>query len=246
MRLKVVIPAAGKGSRSGLSYPKTLKVFNGVPILIRTLRTVSEIDRRPVVIVSPQGAEKIGEIIENHGYAAELVVQEEPRGMGDAIRCFRRSEFFNRTKEVMVIWGDMLAVRIKILNRTMFLFRHNRSVFAFPSRVSSSCYTHVKRNEKGDVTELLERLEFGDELPTAGESDVGIFMFNKEIVFDILEKYQGSSLIGKTTNEVGFLPVISILHRLGHRVDAFHIADENDSMGFNTAYDIEKAEEALC
>ena len=245
MRLKVVIPAAGKGSRSGLSYPKTLKVFNGVPILIRTLRTVSEIDRRPVVIVSPQGAEKIGEIIENHGYAAELVVQEEPRGMGDAIRCFRRSEFFNRTKEVMVIWGDMLAVRVEILNRTMFLFRHNRSVFAFPSMVSNSCYTYVKRNEEGDVTDLLERLEYGVELPKAGESDVGIFMFNKEIVFDIFTKHQGS-LTGKTTNEVGFLPVISILQRLGHRVDAFQIANENDSMGFNTAYDIERAEEALC
>jgi len=243
--MKAIIPAAGKGSRSGLSYPKTLKLFNGVPILIRVLRSVKTIDNTPVVIVSPQGAAAIGEIIKKHGYTAELIVQEEPRGMGDAIRCFRRSEYFNETKEVMVIWGDMLVVRAEILKGTMFLFRHNRSVFAFPSRVSSSCYTHVNRNEKGDVTDLLERLEFGDDLPMAGESDVGIFMFNKEIVFDILEKHQGS-LIGKTTNEVGFLPIISILHRLGHRVDAFQIADEIDSMGFNTAYDIERAEEALC
>ena len=243
--MKAIIPAAGKGVRSGLTYPKTLKKFDGVPILIRTLRAVHEIDRVPVVIASPNGEKLIAETIREHSYEAEIIVQKEPHGMGDAIMCFRRSEYFNKTKEVMVIWGDMLAVRVEILNRTMFLFRHNRSVFAFPSMVSNSCYTYVKRNEEGDVTDLLERLEYGVELPKAGESDVGIFMFNKEIVFDIFTKHQGS-LTGKTTNEVGFLPVISILQRLGHRVDAFQIANENDSMGFNTAYDIERAEEALC
>jgi len=242
--MKVLIPAAGKGKRSGLSYPKTLKVFDGVPLLIRTLRTVSEIDRSPVIIVSPEGKELIKESIRVHDCEAELLVQKEPLGLGDAIGCFRRSKWFNKTEDVLAVWGDMISVQIETLRRLMFLFRKHSLVFAFPSKVSDPCYTYVKRN-KGRVVDLLERLEFGDDLPVNGESDVGVFMFNKEIVFNILTKYQ-SRLIGKSTNEIGFLPIVSILSGMGYSIDAFKVADEIDSLSFNTIQDLRMAEEVLC
>lgn len=242
-RLKVLIPAAGKGTRSGLSYPKTLKIFDGIPILIRLLQTVSEIDRNPVVIVSPQGEKLIKNIREYN--EAELLVQKEPRGLGEAILCFRESEYFNKTDEVLVILGDMISVQIETLRRLIFLFRENRLVFAFPSKVSCPCYTYVERNEEGKVIALLERMEFGNELPLVGESDSGVFIFNKEIVFNILTKQQ-ESLIGKSTNEIGFLPIVSILSGMGHGVEAFIIADEIDSLSFNTPHDLRKAEEILC
>jgi bifunctional N-acetylglucosamine-1-phosphate-uridyltransferase/glucosamine-1-phosphate-acetyltransferase GlmU-like protein len=243
-RLKVLIPAAGKGERSGLSYPKTLKIFDGIPILIRTLQTVLEIDRNPVVIVSPQGEKLIKKTIREYGNEAELLVQKEPCGLGDAILCFRKSEYFNKTDEVLVVWGDMISVQIETLRRLIFLFRKNGLTFAFPSKVSNPCYTYVERNEEGKVIALSERMEFGDELPLVGESDIGVFIFNK-IVFDILTSHQ-ESLIGKSTNEIGFLPIVSILSGMGHSIDAFKIADEIDSLSFNTIHDLRKAEEILC
>ena len=243
-RLKVIIPAAGKGKRSGLSYPKTLQIFDGIPILIRTLQAVSEIDRNPVVIVSPQGEQLIEKTIREYDNEAELLVQKEPRGMGDAIWCFRKSEYFNKTDDVIVVWGDLISVQIETLRRLIFLFRKDSLIFAFPSKVSNPCYTYVKRKDR-KVVALSERMEFGNELPLVGESDVGIFMFNKEIVFTILAKHQ-ASLIGKRTNEIGFVPIVSILSWMGHSIDAFEIADEIDSLSFNTSQDLRKAEEVLC
>ena len=241
--MKVIIPAAGKGTRSGLSYPKTLKVFDDIPLLMRTLLTVSEIDKRPVIIVSPEGKRPIEKTISQWAMQAEILVQEEPLGLGDAILCFRESEYFSDTKDVLVIWGDMISVQIETLKKLMRLFRENESVFAFPSKVQSPCYTYVTRH-KGRVISLIERQEFGDALPPMGESDVGIFMFDKEIVFNIMK--DPSSLIGKNTKEIGFLQIVSILSGLGWWVDAFPIADEIDSLSFNTPDDLKKAAEVLC
>jgi len=42
------------------------------------------------------------------------------------------------------------------------------------------------------------------------------------------------------------LPIVSILSWMGYSIDAFEIADEIDSLSFNTAHDLRKAEEVLC
>ena len=241
--MKVLIPAAGKGSRSGLSYPKTLKVFNDIPLLMRTMLTVSELDARPVIIVSPEGKRPIEKTISEWAFKAEILVQEEPRGLGDAILCFRESEYFDNTENVLAIWGDMISVQIETLRKLMRLFKENNSVFAFPTRISSPCYTHVTRSNKGRVISLIERLEFGDAVPVIGESDVGIFMFNKEIVFNAMKNQGG--LLGKSTNEIGFLQVVSLLSEQ-YWIDAFLIADEIDALSFNTDDDLIKAKEVLC
>jgi 2-C-methyl-D-erythritol 4-phosphate cytidylyltransferase len=39
--LKVLIPAAGRGNRSGMQIPKTLQEVDGLPIIVHILRTVT-------------------------------------------------------------------------------------------------------------------------------------------------------------------------------------------------------------
>ena len=57
--ISVVIAAAGKGSRSGLSYPKCLYKINRVSILARILKNLTTIDKSPTIIVSPSGYDEI-------------------------------------------------------------------------------------------------------------------------------------------------------------------------------------------
>ena len=59
--LKVVIAAAGEGKRSGLNFPKTLYKINKVPILIRIIKKINYLDKKPTVIVSQKGKKSIKE-----------------------------------------------------------------------------------------------------------------------------------------------------------------------------------------
>ena len=240
-KIKVLIPAAGKGARSGLSYPKTLKKFCGKPLLIRILEAVRDIDSAPSVVVSPQGVDMIREAVENSGCQAELLVQLEPKGMGDAIKTFRGSLNYSMTKDLLVVWGDTIVVRPNVLKKLIKLYSKNRNMLAFPSILSDSCYTYVERDLFGKVTSLMERREYGDVLPIVGERDIGIFLFRKDIIFNILEN-NDNELLGLSTGEIGFLPVISMAVKSGFSVEAYMIAEEIDALGFNSFADLVRAE----
>ena len=54
--ISVVIAAAGKGSRSGLNYPKCLHVVQGKPIILRLLEVLMAWDEFPNIIASPSGS----------------------------------------------------------------------------------------------------------------------------------------------------------------------------------------------
>src|SRR4051812_28383440 len=89
VEVRVLIAAAGTGSRAGLPYPKTLHEVLGKPILVRLIETLKPIDPEPTVIVSPTGRAEVERSLAEHGLTASLVEQPDPTGMGDAVLCFR-------------------------------------------------------------------------------------------------------------------------------------------------------------
>ena len=54
-KINVLIPVAGKGTRSGLNYPKTLFKVEGKEILLHLLELVESYDEEPTLVVSPEG-----------------------------------------------------------------------------------------------------------------------------------------------------------------------------------------------
>ena len=236
--IRAVIPAAGKGTRSGLPFPKTLQPVDGIPILVRIMRALFPIDERPVVIVSPEGRSDIADTLAYYELDAELVEQAEPHGMGHAVLQFARSPSFKITQEVVVVWGDMISIPTALIETVISLFRKDGVDFAFPTCFQEPCYAHVVRDRMGTVTELLERREEGDAIPHFGEADCGLFVFRKKPVFNVLRDRQ-CELIGRVTGEVGFLAVVRVLAKQGRDVRAYPIASLEDTMTFNSPSDLE-------
>ncbi len=237
--LRVVVPAAGRGSRSGMSLPKTLRVVDGTPILVRILDAVREFDPRPVVVVSPDGRSAIANALEEAGRDAELVVQAAPRGMGDAVRQFDQAGGADRADTLVVVWGDMVAVDARLIRQALLALARDGADLVFPSHVATPPYTLVVRGEAGGVVRLVERRELPAGFPETGESDTGIFVFRKEPVLSILREAP-AALSGRTTGELGFLAVVGVLAERGGRVAALPIASALSAASFNSPEDLER------
>ena len=233
----VLIAAAGRGTRAGLPYPKTLYPVQGKPILVRLLELVSHIDCCPTVIVSPAGRQAIEQCVSAQGLVTHLVEQPEPKGMGDAVLRFRQSRAYDPLGHVLLVWGDIPLIERTTLDRMKRAHEDSGNDFTFVTAKVENAYTVVERDASDRVVEVAETRELGLRDSGPGERDIGLFVFRCRPVLDMLEKDLPGKF-GRATGEHGFLYVIGHLARQGLKVAALPIATENDLISLNRVSDL--------
>jgi bifunctional UDP-N-acetylglucosamine pyrophosphorylase/glucosamine-1-phosphate N-acetyltransferase len=177
---RTLIAAAGRGSRAGLPYPKTLFLVQGKPILLRMCGVLRPYDPRPTIIVSPSGEGPIRECLEKAGLATLFVRQPEPKGNGRGCLRFPESPAFTAAKHLPLFWGDVPFVQPETVTAMVEAHHFWGNDFTFVSRVVSSLYTIVLRNDMGEVTGVLETREAGLTPPADGEREIGLFIFRRD------------------------------------------------------------------
>jgi bifunctional UDP-N-acetylglucosamine pyrophosphorylase / glucosamine-1-phosphate N-acetyltransferase len=233
---RVLIAAAGAGSRAGLPYPKTLHPVEGRPILGRILDLLAFLDPEPTIVVSPGGRLAVAAFLAGEGRSAHLLTQPSPTGMGDAVLHFDRSPAAIKAGTVVLIWGDIPYLSRATLDATLAHHRSSGAVLTFPSRHVDRAYTIVARAADGGVTALEETRVTGKALEP-GERDIGFFVFEARPVLDALRA--SASRHDPNDGEHGFLQVVARLAERGERVEALPIATERELISLNALSDLE-------
>lgn len=238
LKVCALVAAAGRGTRAGLPYPKTLFPIQGKPILIRIAELLAPYDRMPTIIVSPEGAGPVRECLDGAGLNAHLVEQTLPRGMGDAVLRFENSPAFDSAEHVLLVWGDIPFIQPETVAAVVLIHAAHNNDFTFATRHVDAAYTVVSRDFSGAVTGVVETREMGIVNPQAGEREIGLFLFRKQVVLDALrEELDGKR--GRTTGEHGFLYLIRHLAARGLRVEALPVATELDLVSLNSMKDVD-------
>ncbi|WP_198045804.1 NTP transferase domain-containing protein [Novosphingobium aquimarinum] len=233
---RVLIAAAGAGSRAGLPYPKTLHPVEGRPILGRILDLLAVLDPEPTIVASPAGRPLVAQFLEAEGRSAHLLTQPSPTGMGDAVLHFDQSPAAIGAGTVVLIWGDIPYLSRATLDATLAHHRTSGAVLTFPSRHVDRAYTVISRDADGRVTGLEETRVTGRALEP-GERDIGVFVFEAGPVLDALRT--SASRHDPSSGEHGFLQVIARLAERGDRVDALPIATQRELISLNALSDLE-------
>ena len=233
--LKVIIAAAGKGTRSKLNYPKTLFKVEGVPILIRILRITNQFDKQPIIIADRKGKNAILDVLKEYGFSAKVIIQEVQLGMGDAVLQSEKYKNIHKAKNSLLLWGDLPFISSETLKDLVNLHKEENSDLSFPTLISDQPYTLVKRNENRDVTDLIE-LKNSLKKPTIGERDIGVFIYRTKVILEVLREIKNSVA---PQSEIGFLNLVRILFEKGNRVKAFNIALKKEAISFNSIEDLE-------
>lgn len=235
-KLSVLIAAAGKGTRAGLPYPKTLHPVEGKPIIIRIIESLQAFDTSPTIVVSPQGKLLIQDCLEANNKKAHFIIQKSPLGMGNAVLQFNNSPTAKDTSDILLVWGDIPFLSEQTVSKIVNTHTKNNNSFTFASIKVNSAYTVIKRDKDNKVQSVIETREEGIK-PIAGERDIGLFVFNKSIVLDLL-KEELPGKYGKLTNEHGFLYIIKHLSLLGYQVEALPIATDQELISLNKLSDL--------
>ena len=235
----LIVPAAGRGSRLGSDLPKLLVPVNGRPMIDYLLERYRETVSTFLLVISPSAAALVERHCETRREPIELLRQEAPTGMLDAIMIPHGRVEQLGAEEVWITWCDQVAVESATVARLgQAMAATPRPDLAFPTVVSAHPYIHFARDEKGAITAVLHRRE-GDAMPLRGEGDLGLFALSAKAYLEQLPAYAATAPRGSLTGERNFLPFIPWLAGRG-RVSTVAASAEIEAVGINTPEELER------
>lgn len=236
--ISVVIAAAGKGTRAKLPYPKCLFSVKGKPILETIMNNTASIDAKPTLIVSQEGLHHIKDFLDKSDNQAELIIQKDQLGMGDAVLQIATKKI-DLHENILLSWGDLPFISKSVFEDLCLFHKKNKNDFSIATYYSKNAYTYVVRDDDHNIKEVIESKEVNRNylLPTEGERDIGVFVFKKELLLDFLNQ-DLLGKYGKVSKEHGFLYVIKHLVDYGYKVESLQVQEKMSEVSFNSYEDI--------
>jgi bifunctional UDP-N-acetylglucosamine pyrophosphorylase / glucosamine-1-phosphate N-acetyltransferase len=240
MSLYAVIPAAGKGSRLGLDRPKILAPLTGT----ETVWTVLSRKLGPFVdcinlVMSPLAKAHFESILASAqgGRPVFISLQQEPRGMGEAIFC--GYPVWREAEHILIIWGDQIHVSSRTLEACCATHMAGTGPrVTLPVVQLEQPYVEYRFDGQDQLLAVLESRE-GKVCSPGGWGDVGTFLLSTQGLLDMWERYRVTMPTGGVTGELNFLPFLVFLAHHGWPITRVPVSDPAEARGINTQQDLD-------
>ncbi len=239
--MKAIILAAGKGKRlksEETHIPKAMRTAAGRPLISYVLDTIGFIDKNDTVIVVGFEKEKIMEAFPDMSFA----VQSEQLGTGHAALC-AKEYFEDYDGDVLIIAGDTPLILRSTAEK---LYRYHTengndcTILSCPGE-KGLCLGRIVRDEKGNVSEIVEHRECTREQLEICEYNTATYIFNSKKLFPALEYIMEHNV----KHEVYLTDVPELFLKDGYKVGAVMCDHDFEIFGVNTEEDLAKAEEVI-
>jgi bifunctional UDP-N-acetylglucosamine pyrophosphorylase/glucosamine-1-phosphate N-acetyltransferase len=231
-----IVPAAGRGSRLGSDRPKILYPIADRMLIEWLLDFLDPNCGSLVFVLSPGGEATVRAELERLIPGRyQIVIQEVPRGMGDAVEIALPAV---HTPHTVIVWGDQAALRRESVEACLRVHEGPaHPALTCPTVFRPNPYIHFDRNADGRICGLRQARE-GDSMPEEGESDTGFFCFETGALRSLLPALRCQpGQEGRATKEFNFLPVIPLAAREGLNILTPGLMTLGETIGINSAAD---------
>ena len=227
--------AGGLGTRMRSSVPKHLHPLLGRRMVDWVVETARELGTEPVVVASPDTADAYS--------GPEVVVQEQPLGTGDAVRCARAALERAGADEVLVLSGDTPLLTAGLLRGLLDAHRSAGAAATVLSFVPDDLrnYGRVLRDESGGVRAIVEALDATPEQLEVRECNSSIYVFRADALWPALEELRPHNAQG----ELYLTDAVVSLVAADEPVAAYVAPDPVETQGVNTRAELATAAAAL-
>lgn len=244
MRTRVVILAAGRGTRMNAGVPKVLIPFEGRPLITHLLDAVraSGVDPRPVIVTGYQAP-----LVERTlGSDYDYVRQEEQLGTGHAVAC-AESLLAGRTDTVVALNGDHPFVKGPTIAELVRLHEREKCALSMMTvsledfggwHASFADFGRVIRDSDGKITAIVEVNDATAEERRIREVNPNFFSFRASWLWPSLKKLGNDNAKG----EYYLTDLVRLAIAEGECIASMSVP-AREAMGLNTPEHLKLAEE---
>lgn len=238
MNLKTLVLAGGKGTRMKSELPKVIHKVNGVPMIVKILNVLNEINSQENILVLGHKKEEILEIL---GKNIPYVVQEEQLGTGHAV--LQGKEYLKDFDgDLMVLCGDTPLLTKETLKSLYGYHKKSGAVTTILTSIYENPFGYGRIvKENGNVVAIIEEKEATEEIKKIKEVNAGVYCFNCKELYKALEKINNNNEKG----EYYLTDVIGIQVAENKKVDSFVLKDNMEILGVNSKYELSIASQIL-
>ncbi|HJR44425.1 MAG TPA: bifunctional UDP-N-acetylglucosamine diphosphorylase/glucosamine-1-phosphate N-acetyltransferase GlmU [Actinomycetota bacterium] len=225
-----VVLAAGEGKRLKSALPKVLHRAAGRTLVGHVLAALRDMQPDQTVVVASNRRDEIAEGLGDDGAGVDFVIQDPPRGTGDALRV-ALAEVRARDGHVLVVPGDTPLLTAETLTELWQLHMSSAAAATLLTATASdpTGYGRIVRTEDGALAEIVEHRDATPEQLEIDEINAGVYIFELHGLSEMLDKIDRENSQG----EYYLTDVIALLRKEERGVEALE-ADESEVAGVNS------------
>ncbi|MBU3911725.1 MAG: NTP transferase domain-containing protein [Candidatus Omnitrophica bacterium] len=238
--IAAIILAAGEGTRMKSSLPKVLHPVCGRPMIYYLIGTIKSAGISKIVAVVGHKArlvkDKLGGI--------KCVTQPEFLGTGDAVLKAKAALMKDKKiNTVLILYGDVCLVTAETLSKIIDRHMATRAgcTLLTANMKNPTGYGRIGRSSNKRIIKIIEELDASIYEKVIEEINVGVYCFNKEILFESLGKIKPN----ERKKEYYLTDVIELLAKSNIPVESVTSNDPEEFLGVNTREDLNKVEQIV-
>jgi bifunctional UDP-N-acetylglucosamine pyrophosphorylase/glucosamine-1-phosphate N-acetyltransferase len=239
---KVVILAAGQGTRMASDLPKVLHPVHDKPMVIHCIEATMAAGLDDVILVVGAGRDEVIDAVEEAYEGVEFAFQDEQLGTGHAV--LQAKSFLDGFDgNVVVIYGDMPLLRADTI-RSIVDHRDATGAAAVALTIeleNPPDFGRIVRDADRRVVGLVEARDATPEQLAVREVNVGAYCFDAAALLRSLSRLGA----GNAQGEYYLTDVIGILASDGEAVETVVTENLEEALGINDPAHLDFADKLL-
>lgn len=236
MNLKIVILAAGQGTRMKSKIPKVLHKVLDKPMLDHVMEAAQVVtNNKPIVVIG-----HMSDMVREHlGDKAEIALQEEQLGTGHAV--MMAEHYIDDEDEVLILCGDTPLIKGETLKEmTKIKSEGYAAVVMSAVEDDPTGYGRIIRDESDDFMRIREQKDANEEEKAIKEINAGMYIIDGKLLKENLSKLS----VNNAQREYYLTDVLEHIKNAGHRIGVYQ-ADKMEIMGVNSRLQLSEAERIM-
>ena len=235
MALKVVILAAGKGTRMRSKLPKVLQPLASKPLLQHVIDTAEQLKSQSIITVVGHGADLVKDTVE--GKALDFVMQSEQLGTGHAVQ--QATSLIEDEDKVLILYGDVPLTSFETLDDLLSQVSDDSPLSLLTIHLPNPTgYGRIIRDQHELVQAIVEQKDATADQLVVNEVNTGIMAVQGKLLKLWLSNLSSDNAQG----EYYLTDIIAMCVDDGFRVSTSHPAQELEVLGVNDKSQLQQLE----